>query len=89
MRIQANGCVVIANQRVPEGDEGKKFGSETTGREYAESSSTDCPRKSKKAVCHELALKGERAENELASILVPKHEEGVDTHRRKDPSVAT
>jgi len=30
-------------------------------------------------VCHELALKGERAENQPSSILAPEHEEGADS----------
>jgi len=30
-------------------------------------------------MCHELALKGECAENQPASILAPKHEEGANT----------
>jgi len=33
-------------------------------------------------VRHGFALQGERAENQLASIVAPKHEEGADTRYR-------
>jgi hypothetical protein len=81
-RMRMNDYRTVIGYRIPGpgGDgEGKKLG----WRRQEESRLNRVPRtaheSAKKTVCHELALKGGCAENQLVSIFAPKHEEGADT----------
>ena len=60
--------VITVGNDAPKGDKGKKLGGERQNESRPNRVPRIAPRKSEKAVCHELALKSERAENQLASI---------------------